>query len=120
MLPDHLDFPPHLLFKPPLPCSAIALVYPHLLQARKQPFDRLHQEFDSFTILQIGSVNSYFEQQSHGIDEQMPLAARQLLGPIMAIRPAPLRLFDKTLIVSTSRSPPRESDVFCSQKASQK
>src|SRR5205085_594687 len=89
---------PHLLLNPCSSFPRVALIHPHLFQARKHPFDRLQQQTDSLTILKISCMDDDFEEQPGRIHDHMSLASIELFGPIIAMRPATVGRFHRLAV----------------------
>src|SRR6266566_725455 len=94
----HLYLPAHMLFDPDTPGSGVAIVDPDLLYTRELAFDWLQEQRDALSILDIGSVDHHFEQQSQCIDQNVPFASRELFATIIAMRPAPLGGFHRLTV----------------------
>src|SRR5713226_8184834 len=92
---DHLHLPAHVLFDPGAPASRVAIVDPHLLHAGKLAFDRLQEQRDALSILDISTMHHHFEQQSQRIDQDVSFASGELFSSIIAMRAASLRRFDR-------------------------
>jgi len=61
---NDFHFPAHVFFDPDAPGSGLPIIHPDLLHARELALDRLQQERDAFTILDISPMHHDFEQQS--------------------------------------------------------
>ena len=73
------------------PLDEAALLVPALgpdeLEARKAVLEWFEQAFSTVLILDVGLMHQHVEDQPIGIHEQMPLAAFDLLAPIVAAGP---------------------------------
>ena len=83
----------HKVLEPPYPARqpilAVGTIGPHHFQPRERPLRQVLQ--DGPCPHRIGDTRGRdddSEQQAHGIHGDMPLAARDLLGPVVAVRPA--------------------------------
>jgi hypothetical protein len=81
---DDLDPPAKLRFDPMLATAGVALVDPQLLEARELLVGTVQQQRHGGAILNIGGVHPGSENQTTGIDQDMPLAAVDALGAILA------------------------------------
>jgi hypothetical protein len=61
-------------------------------------FDRLQQQRDALSVLDIRTMHHHFEQKAQRIDQQVSFASGELFASIVAMRPAPLRGFDRLTI----------------------
>ena len=81
---DDFDPPAKLGFNPMLATAGIALVHPELLEARELLVSTIQQQRHGGAILHVGGVHPGSENQTTGIDQEMPLAAVDALGAIVA------------------------------------
>ncbi len=65
----------------------VPAIGPHQLEPRKHSLERREQALAAPIVLDAGLVHEQVQDQPHGIDEQVPLAAFDLLAPIEAARP---------------------------------
>ena len=67
--------------------APIAAISPDQLQTRKAVAQTLHYQFCPVTILNVGRVNKYRQDQSHRVDDYMTLAPIDFLARIVTAQP---------------------------------
>src|SRR4051794_10913346 len=82
--PDRLRQPPggH-----PVGDAAVRPVGPHPLQPAEPPADHLEQQLRPVGVVHVGGMHHHSEDQAERIDQDVPLAAGDLLSPIVAAGP---------------------------------
>ena len=85
---DDLDFPAQLSLDPLAEAFlVVAAIGSDQLQPRKAVLERRQHEFAAAVVLDIGLLHLHVQDQPHRIDEQVALAALDLLASVVAARP---------------------------------
>ena len=98
--------------------SEVALVDPELLQTGELLVSTVQQQWHSCAILNVGGMHSGSEDQATGIDQEMPLAAIDALGAVVAADTADARGADR-LAVDDARTGLRLAPDHGSELATQ-
>ena len=85
---DNLDRPAQLALDPFLAAAGIALVHPDMAQPRELLGGAREQQRYGGAILQGRRVDLHPQDQALRVHQEMPLAAAELLGPVVAPYPA--------------------------------
>lgn len=85
---DNFHLPAQGVFDPLGEASlVIAAIRPDQLKTRETPLQRFEQEFSAVIVLNTGFMHQDVEDQSGGIDKQMPLATLDLFAAVIAAKP---------------------------------
>src|SRR5918911_1371627 len=98
-----LDAPAEVLLDPLSPAAGVALVQPHVLQARELLGDAVQQQRDGGPFLDGGRMDDGPQHQAERVDQDVALAAVDLLAAIEAPHPAHARGLD-ALAVDDARA----------------
>jgi hypothetical protein len=96
MLHD-LDAPAQVLLNPRLARPRVALIQPDMRQEAERLFHALENLRDRRAILDISGMNLRCEHQAKGVNQEMPLAARELC-PVVPTNAAHTRGLDRLTI----------------------
>ncbi len=84
----HLHLPPERLFDPLDETTfLVRAVYPDQLEPRKAAFEGLQEGFSALVLLDTGLMHQHVEDQTQGVDEQMPLAPFHFLPAVIPAIP---------------------------------
>ena len=81
---NYLDTPPELRLDPISATPSVALVHPHMLEARKLIVSALQQQRHGCAILNIRGVHLCTKYETTRIDEDVAFAPIDALGAIVA------------------------------------
>lgn len=85
---DDLDLPAQRRFDPGDKAAfVVSAIGPDQLETRKALFEGPEQAFAPIVVLKTGLMHQQMHDQSIGVDEQVPLAAFDLLAAVVAARP---------------------------------
>src|SRR5918998_1401040 len=90
--------PPAQRSAQPILQPTIGRVSPHELDGRKQMLQTLQQELGPCTIMDVGGLHLVLQQSALRVDEQMALAALDLLAAVVPTRPTHLGSLDRLAV----------------------
>jgi hypothetical protein len=99
--PDNLNNPSECASGPIYECPTVASIDPDPLQSPKSIAQFLHDKSASITILNVGRMYHYDQDQPKCINEQVPLTPRNLLSSVITATPP----FSAVLTLWLSRIP---------------
>jgi hypothetical protein len=83
----HLKHPATHLFNPLHQLTSVTSICPNQAQAWKLSFDLLKDPLGSISVLDRGGVNHHCQDQSQGVDQDVPLSTCNLFPRVIASRP---------------------------------
>src|ERR671917_820790 len=103
--------PPAQRSAQPILQTPIGGVSPHQLDGRKEMLQTLQQEFGPCTVMDVSGMHLILQERALGVDEQMALAALDLLAAVVPTRSAHLSGPDRLAVNDRAGGLARPADA---------